>query len=176
MNKTLTTFLIAGVVLVLVGGIFLLGTMFARSSGRGSFSSGGYSGPNSGAGGLVAMTADGNTISSAATGLPANVATQKAGDLNVAIALAPYPPVGWQPATYDVTLTDQAGKPVTDATVALDLTMPGMWMPPNALQAQSSGGGVYHADGRFTMRGLWRIEVIIERAGQKQSVYFGVWL
>jgi hypothetical protein len=173
MRKTL----VIGVIVVLVAaGIFLFGMMFARMRVGGRFASGGYGAPGGSAGGLVAMTADGATLASDATGLPPNTATQKVGDLNVTVALSPYPPVGFQPGTFDVTLTDQAGKPVTDATVTLDLTMPGMYMPPNALQAQSAESGVYHADGRFTMRGLWRIEVIIERGGQKQSVYFGVWL
>ena len=176
MNRTLRAVLIVGAVVVVAAGIFFFGAMFARLRGGGPLASGGYAAPNANAGGIVAITADGNAIPGSGSSLPANTAMQKAGDLNVTLALTPYPPVGWQPAAYDVTLTDQAGQPVTDATVALDLTMPGMWMPPNALQAQSSGGGVYHADGRFTMRGLWRIEVIIDRAGQKQSVYFGVWL
>jgi hypothetical protein len=173
MKKTL----IVGVIVALVAaGIFLFGMMSARMRGGGPFASGGYTGASSNAGDLVAMTADGATLASDTTGLPPNTATQKVGDLNVTVALSPYPPVGFQPATFDVTLTDQAGKPVTNATVTLDLTMPGMWMPPNSLQAQPADSGAYQADGRFTMRGLWRIEVIIERGGQKQSAYFGVWL
>jgi len=173
MNKSR---IIAVIIVLVAAGIFLFGMMFARMRAGGPFASGGYGAPSGGAGGLVAMSADGATLASDATGLPANTSTQKVGDLNVTIALAPYPPVGFQPATFDVTLTDQAGKPVSDATVTLDLTMPGMYMPPNSLQAQPADSGKYHADGRFTMRGPWRIEVIIERGGQKQSVYFGVWL
>jgi hypothetical protein len=36
--------------------------------------------------------------------------------------------------------------------------------------------GKYHASGYFTMRGLWRIEVIITHGSQKQSVFFEVGL
>jgi len=176
MNKTLGAALIVGLIIVLAMGIFLFGAMYARSHWRGPLGPGGSGVPNANAGGLVAITADGNTISSDADGLPANTASQKVGDLNVTLALSPYPPMGWQPGTFDVTLTDQSGQPVTDARVSLDLTMPGMWMPPNSLQAQSAGSEAFHADGRFTMRGLWRIEVIVERAGHKESAYFGVWL
>jgi len=44
------------------------------------------------------------------------------------------------------------------------------------LNMQSSGEGKYHATGRFTMRGPWRIEVIISIGGKSQSVFFDVWL
>jgi hypothetical protein len=168
--------IIAFVVILVLAAILMFGMMAARMQARGSSGSGAYPAAAGNSGGLFAMTADGAVLASDTTDLPPNTATQKAGDLNVTLALSPFPPLGSKPGTFDVTLTDQTGKPVTDATVTLDLTMPSMWMPPNSLQAQSSGSGAYRADGRFTMRGLWRIEVIIERGGQKQSVYFGVGL
>jgi hypothetical protein len=108
--------------------------------------------------------------------LPENTAVQKAGDLNVSIALNPYPPVGFQPGNFDITLIDGQGQAVTDAKINLDLSMPGMWMPSNQLAAQHVENGKYHVTGRFTMRGLWRIEVIIQRGAEKLSVFFDLWL
>ncbi len=129
-------------------------------------------------GGLVAMAADGKTTIPAPAGsnLAANMATQTVRDLNITIALTPYPPVSFQTGTFDVTLKDTAGKAVTDAQISLDLTMPGMWMPPSKPDAKHLGDGKYQASARWTMRGLWRIETIITRGSQKYSAFFDVWL
>jgi hypothetical protein len=106
----------------------------------------------------------------------ANTATEKAGNLNVTLALTPYPPVSFQPTTFDITVTDEKGNAVPDAKIMLDLTMPSMRMPSNKPQAQSIGSGKYQAIGRFTMRGDWQIAVIIERGSEKQTAYFKLWL
>jgi hypothetical protein len=99
----------------------------------------------------------------------------KAGNLNVAVTMNPTP-AAFSTTTFDLTLTDEKGAAVSDAKVSLDLTMPSMWMPSNKPQAQSLGDGKYQAAGRFTMRGGWRINVIIERGGQKQTAYFDIGL
>ena len=132
--------------------------------------------PLTATGGLVAVSSDGATISSLATELPENIAAQRAGEMNVSIALNPYPPVGFEPADFEVTLTDADGQAINDASVNLNLTMPGMWMPPNQLTLTPASDGKYSATGRFTMRGLWRIEVTITRGAETQSVFFDVWL
>jgi hypothetical protein len=130
------------------------------------------------AGGLVAVSANGAPISppADATQLPENMAVQQVGDMKVSIALDPYPPTGFNPADFEVTLTDANGQVINDATVSLDLTMPTMWMPPNQFSLTSVSDGKYSATGQFTMRGPWRIEVVITRGGQTQSVFFDVWL
>ena len=102
----------------------------------------------------------------------ANAATQKAGNLNVTLALTPFPPVSFQSTTFDITITDDKGSAISDAKVSLDLTMPSMWMPSNKPQAQSLGAGKYQASGRFTMRGGWQIAVIVERGSEKQTAFF----
>jgi hypothetical protein len=128
-------------------------------------------------GGLSAVSPDGQPLVSGSNSeLPDNTAAQQVGNLNVALALSPYPPVGFQKNDFDVTLTDGNGQAITDAAITLDLTMPAMWMPPNTLAAQPVGNGHYRASGRFTMRDQWRIEVIILRGGVKQSAFFDVWL
>jgi hypothetical protein len=107
--------------------------------------------------------------------LPANAKTGKAGNLNVVLVMTPQP-AAFSTTTFDITLTDEKGTAVSDASVSLDLAMPSMYMPPNKPQAQPLGNGKYQASGRFTMRGGWRINIIIERGGQKQNVYFDIGL
>jgi hypothetical protein len=186
-NKTtvLTAIVVAIVIVVgLVGGfmIYRRFTYARMMSGNQSSAFGPGFGPgmmNSGhaPGGLAAVSANGEQlVSDPASELPENTAAQKVGGLNVSIALLPYPPVGFKESNFLVTLNDEQGQPVTDAKVSLDLTMPEMPMPANKLEAQHAGIGQYPATGRFTMRGWWRIEVIIERGNGKQSAFFDVWL
>jgi hypothetical protein len=128
--------------------------------------------------GLVAVSADGKPmpIPAIQDKLPENTAAQETGGLLVTLALSPYPPSGAKASDFDITLTDANGQAVSDATVSLDLTMPEMPMPANQPTADNVGAGKYHATSRFTMRGWWRIEVIITRGGQKQSAFFDIGL
>lgn len=158
----------------------LPGGFFRPGMGQGPMFAGGQEQAQE-PGGLVAVAPGGELlptppVTGTATELPKNVATQIVGDLNVTITLSPYPPVSFQKGDFDVLLTDTKGQPIADATVTLNLTMPGMWMPPNQPQAQYVGDGKYHASAFYTMRGLWQIEVIITHGGQKQSAFFDVWI
>ena len=163
---------IFGSIIVLLAAV--VGLMWWRSHIMGP-------GAHATAGGLVAVSANGTPmpvpVALAATGpVSENPAIQESGGLLVSLGLDPYPPSVTKSSDFEVILTDTAGKPVSDATISLDLTMPGMYMPPNQLNMQSSGEGKYHATGRFTMRGPWRIEAIISTGGKSQSVFFDVWL
>ena len=163
---------LVGIILVIIaGGIFI---MMRRSHMMGA-------GSQASAGGLVAVSSSGAPMpapaaQAAAGDLPANTAMQASGDLFVSLSLSPYPPSGGDASTFVVTLEDATGKPVSDATISLDLTMPEMWMPANQVSLAASEAGKYQASGYFTMRGLWRIEVMITRGSQKQSVFFDVGL
>lgn len=134
--------------------------------------------PSGGTGGLAAATADGKPLARPADApkLADNTAAQKIGNQTVTLAIAPYPPASFQMGTFDVKLIDDKGQPVNDAQVSLNLTMPGMWMPPSAPSAPTAGSGTYRAQAFWTMRGLWLIEVKILRAGATQSAFFTVWL
>ena len=160
---------LVGIVLVIVAGVFFVMMRRSRMMGAGS---------NVSAGGLTAVSANGTPLPAppADGKLPENTAQQKSGDLLVTLSLNPYPPSGGDASTFVVGLTDANAKPISDATIGLDLTMPEMWMPPNQLNLAAAEAGKYQASGYFTMRGLWRIEVIITRAGQTQSVFFDVGL
>ncbi len=68
------------------------------------------------------------------------------------------------------------GKPVTDAFVKLDLTMPGMYMGKNSPDMKHSANGRYEGKGIITrcMSGkkTWQADVIVERGGTRQSASF----
>lgn len=130
---------------------------------------------------LVAVSADGaqippSTDVTSITGeLPKNTAAQKSGGMIVTLALNPYPPtVGT--GEFDVTLTDVNRQAINDASISLNLTMPAMRMPPNRPEMEFVADSRYHAAAYYTMRGWWRIEVIITRGSEKQSVFFDVGL
>ena len=131
---------------------------------------------------LIAVSADGKQILPSAdliavsAGLPKNTAVQQSGEMIVSLSLNPYPPSAGQPSQFDATLTDLNGNPIDDASINLNLTMPSMWMPPNQPHMQFVSDGKYNTTAPFTMRGAWRIEVIITRGDQKQSVFFDVGL
>jgi hypothetical protein len=133
------------------------------------------------AGGLLAVNAQGTPIpmppaqATAAAQHP-NGAFQVTNGLMVALELEPYPPSMSQASQFKVTLADTQGRAIGGATISVDLTMPGMYMPPNKIDLAASGGGEYMAEGHFTMRGPWRMEVIITLNEQTQSVFFDVWL
>jgi len=158
-----------GIILVVLAGGFLM--MMRRSH----MMSAGSQVP---AGGLVAVSPQGTPIPALAGAdvLSENTAIQAAGDLLVSLSINPYPPASGSASQFIVNLSDAKNQPVSDAAISLDLTMPEMWMPPNQLNMVSGDAGKYEASGYFTMRGLWRIEVIITRGGQKQSVFFDVGL
>jgi hypothetical protein len=167
-SALIVTGILIGLVIVL--GLLVIGMRRARMMGNRSQQS-----PQQG--GLVAVSPAGTPLPAPVMSvLSENTAMQQAGDLVVTLALSPYPPTQYQSSEFDVTLADASGKAISDATINLDLTMPEMWMPPNNLTMQSVSDGKYHASGRFTMRGLWQIEVIILRGSEKQSVFFNVWL
>ena len=168
MNKK-TTLIVVTIVIV---GVVLVGAMMMRMQ-RGMM--GGSDLP------LMAVSSDGTQIPlsdavKAVTGeLAPGTAAQQSGDMIVLFTLNPYPPTA-DMSEFTVTLTDAAGQAINDATIALDLTMPAMRMPPNQPDLPSGSDGKYSGTAPFTMRGWWRIEVIITRGGQTQSVFFDVGL
>lgn len=190
-NPKVTVLTIVGTLIVVAGLVVTAFVILPQFSQRPAFGPGygpmmsgtpfvpeGYTPPSGGSGGLAAVTEEGETIPvpSDAPELPESAAAQSIANLNVTLAISPYPPTSFQNGTFDITLTDDQGQPVTDAEISLDLTMPGMWMPPSKPETQNVGNGEYEASAFWTMRGLWRIEVIIERGGEKQSAFFDVWL
>ena len=74
--------------------------------------------------------------------------------------------------TFEVTVVDPSGKPVTDADVAVQLFMPAMPtmnMPAmrNETKLTSVGGGLYRGPGQVMMGGRWDVTVTVNRSGQR---------
>ena len=131
--------------------------------------------------GLVAVSANGTPIPPQAEVvmaemMPENSAIQEAGSVMVTLALDPYPPTVAKSTRFEVTLAGVNGEEISDASISLDLTMPGMMMPPNQISLEPMQAGMYQGSGLFTMGGPWRIEVIITSGGTTQSVYFDITL
>jgi hypothetical protein len=163
------TVIFGSIVVLVAAGIFL---MMWRSK---------IMGPNARvtAGGLVAVSARGTPIPippALATAGADNTAFQESGSLLVSLALNPYPPTVTKASDFEVTLADATGRPMAGATISVNLTMPGMMMPPNQVTLEPAEAGIYRGTGRFTMRGPWRMEVIFTIGDQAQSVFFDVWL
>jgi hypothetical protein len=183
-QKSIFKFVVAGLLVVGVLAVvaFLVLPRIQRMLGQGTSGPGSGSGMMGGggkaAGGLTAVSPQGTPVSlpPGSPTLPENTAMQKVGNLNVSLALSPYPPAGFSTANFDVTLKDESGQAVSDASITLDLTMPEMPMPNNKVAAKYTDNGLYQGAGRFTMRGWWRIEVIIQRGGEKLSAFFDVGL
>jgi hypothetical protein len=180
MNRKSIGMIVTGllVVAVLAVVVFFVMPRYQRMMGRGSSGPGMMGNSGKAAGGLIAVSPQGTPVPLPADGpkLPENTAMQTVGKLSVSLAMSPYPPAGFQSSNFDVTLKDENGQAVSDATVTLDLTMPEMPMPNNQVDEKYASDGLYQGAGRFTMRGWWRIEVIVQRGSEKNSAFFDVWL
>ena len=85
---------------------------------------------------------------------------------------SPDRPAPMQEALLELTLRDAQGRPVTGAAVSLDLTMPGMAMPPNRPAISEVGNGVYTARAFFTMAGEWQVRAVVKHpAGDDEFTF-----
>jgi len=101
--------------------------------------------------------------------------TKKAGDLDVVVTIDKNPPVvGDNKVT--VALKDSAGKPVTDAKVRVDYSMPAMpGMPAMNYKSNAAPSGeTYTAPMTLSMAGAWNVAVKILREGKTSTVKFNV--
>ncbi len=104
------------------------------------------------------------------TPLPPPLTTQ-VGDFLVALEIHPKP-IKDQEVHFDVILQNSDGKPVSDAEVQVDLSMPGMTMDEMRFKAEPAGEGQYIGKGKFSMEGKWRIAVRINQGGQRKIANF----
>lgn len=100
---------------------------------------------------------------------------KKAGDNSVTLILEKNPPVtGDNKALIEI--KDASGKPIKDAQIEIDCTMPAMpGMPAmkNTAKAQMAKDA-YEAMLNFSMPGSWNIEVKMDLNNQKQKVKYNV--
>jgi len=91
--------------------------------------------------------------------------------VDITLTSKPTPPTTGH-NTFEVTLKDAAGKPVTDADVSLLFymaAMPAMKMPEmrNTIPLKHAKNGVYSGAGNVMMAGSWDVTVSVKRAGKE---------
>jgi nitrogen fixation protein FixH len=64
-------------------------------------------------------------------------------------------------ANFIISVKDEKGQPVKNATVAFDLNMTAMNMGTQQGTATPQGDGTYAATGKLTMRGPWKVSTKI---------------
>ncbi len=103
----------------------------------------------------------------------ANTMTKKAGELTVAVTIDKNPPVTGK-NNMDITVTDKTGKPVTDAKVTVEYSMPAMpGMPPmNYKSGAELKGETYKAVISPSMAGSWNVAVKVARGGKTETAKF----
>ena len=120
--------------------------------------------------GLV-LSGCGNTASNESTSPTAPSNT----DYKVTFRVDPDPPAGAKENTVHVTLQDGSGKPVSDAQVHVQFTMPPM--PEVKMPEMSNGtdlswnGTDYSGPIQITMAGGWNIDVEAKRGGEVLTKY-----
>jgi len=101
----------------------------------------------------------------------ADVQTQTVDGLLIALE-GPKEPKLLDTASFLITLTDAAGKPVEGADVYIELLMPSMPMGTNKPVASPEGPGKYRAQGVFDMTGDWHVTVHATVAGKDHVAQF----
>lgn len=95
-------------------------------------------------------------------------------NLHLALDMTPRPPTSLDPTVLTVRVTDAAGKPVSGATVTINLDMPAMPMGRNEVKAGETRAGTYVGMGRFTMAGAWRVTVTARKRSERATQGFPV--
>jgi hypothetical protein len=95
-----------------------------------------------------------------------------AGGVRVVLDLSPHPPVPLKEIDAAVRLT-RGGEPVAGAEVAVELSMPGMFMGDNRIPLRATGAGHYAGKGVLLRcasgRRDWVAEVVIRQAGGAET-------
>ena len=86
----------------------------------------------------------------------------------------PVKPAPMQETILELTLRDPDGQPMTGAAVTLELTMPGMVMPPNRPPVAEAGNGVYIAKAIFAMSGEWEVRALVDHPAGGEAVVFSL--
>jgi nitrogen fixation protein FixH len=122
-------------------------------------------------GGSKEFQKQGATNGARPSGTPAESAAK------IAFSVDPDPPRGAQEATFGVTLTDAAGKPIAAAKVKVTLVMPAM-PAMNMPEMRSSfelpwmaGHAMYMGPGNVPTAGSWNVTVEATKDGQVLATY-----
>jgi len=103
---------------------------------------------------------------------PLPPASKTSGTLTATLVLTPASPAPMRETELRLKILDSKGRPLDTAEITMDLTMPGMAMPPNRPSVVAAGDGVYTAKAIFSMAGTWRSEVKVAHAEAVDSFAF----
>lgn len=101
--------------------------------------------------------------------------SKKAGDYSMLIKIDRNPPIAGD-NNVEITITDGAGKAVTDAKVVITYSMPAMaGMPAMRYKANlEAKGNVYRTEVNYSMAGSWNNEVKMTHNGKTASTRFTI--
>jgi len=99
--------------------------------------------------------------------------TVETNGLAIGLTAAPSPPARGEATTFEITIRDAAGKPVSGARVSLNLKMAGMAMEENRPRVHERGAGRYATAGTFSMGGEWlaAVEVLLPDGRRAQAEF-----
>jgi Cu(I)/Ag(I) efflux system membrane fusion protein len=104
-----------------------------------------------------------------APGKKGEMVAQQAEKLKIAFSTSPKSSIVGK-NTFKAKVTDQAGKPVTDARVIFQYSMPPMPGMPGGMSLEAEGkhirDGQYEAEAQLAMAGPWKVVVTVSRSGQ----------
>ncbi len=103
-----------------------------------------------------------------------HVPVPASGDRRVLLTLTPAAPRALDPTVFTVHVTGKDNRPVINAQVTADLSMPGMAMPPNTVSFTPSAPGAYTGQGRFSMPDQWAVSVTVVDRGRRTVTMFPV--
>ena len=121
--------------------------------------------PRIGAGGFLLFTAGCGQQAAPPAPSPASAPAH----WQIQMTTIPAAPQALDPAQFRVHILDSSGRPVSGATVTVNLTMPAMDMGRNQSAAAAGAAGIYTAAGRFTMPGDWQVTVQADKKAQRIS-------
>jgi membrane fusion protein, copper/silver efflux system len=92
---------------------------------------------------------------------------KKIGDLTITLSTEPEKAKAGE-NTLRVKIVDNGGKPITDAQVSFQYTMPMPGMALSKTEAKHAKDGLYETKVNFAMAGTWDVTVMVVRPGQKE--------
>ncbi len=86
-----------------------------------------------------------------------------AGTVTAILETVPAPPIAKRDVLFRLRLSGPQGKPLSDASVTLSLTMPGMKHGANEVSLRPVAPGVYEGHGVLVMPGRWQAAARVDR-------------
>ncbi len=106
--------------------------------------------------------------------VPARTAAPAPGGARVLLTLSPAAPRALDATTFIVHAVGSDKRPVVNARMTADLTMPGMQMPPSRVSLTPAAPGTYTGQGRFSMPGQWAVMVSGADKGRRTQAVFPI--